>query len=67
MDDCKVTPENATGVLYFCQEVSLAEKCCKVLEASVIPDNVFAVLEQAIEFHEKDLETRCWCIVSRNT
>ena len=69
-DDCKITPENAIGVLYLAKKYlisSLAEKCCKVLEASIAPDNVFTVLEQAIQFDEKDLETKCWRIVSRKT
>ena len=69
-DDCKVTAENATSVMYLAKKYlisSLTEKCCKVLEASIMPDNVFAVLEQAIQFDEKDLETKCWEIVSKNT
>ena len=69
-DDCKVTPENAIGVLYLAKKYlisSLTEKCCKALEASIVPDNVFVVLEQAIQFDEKDLEAKCLCIVSRKT
>ena len=69
-EDCEITPENAIGVMYLAKKYlisSLAEKCCKVLEASIAPDNVFAVLEQAIQFDEKDLETKCWLIVSRKT
>ena len=69
-DDCKITAENAIAVLYLAKKYlisSLAEKCCKVLEASIAPDNVFAVLEQAIQFDEKDLEIKCWLIVSEKT
>ena len=69
-DDCKITPENAIGIMYFANKYlisSLAEKCSKFLEASIAPHNVFAVLEQAIQFDENDLEEKCWDIVSRNT
>ena len=69
-DDCKITAENAIGVMYLAKKYlisSLAEKCCKVLKASIKSDNVFAVLEQAAQFHESDLEAKCWDIVSRNT
>ena len=69
-DDCKITAENAIGVMYLAKKYlvsSLAEKCCKVLEASITPDNVFAVLEQAIQFDENDLGTKCWDIVSKRT
>ena len=69
-DDCKITAENAIGVLYLAKKYlisSLAEKCCKVLEASIAPETVFAVLEQAMQFDEKDLEIKCWLIVSEKT
>ena len=46
---------------------SLAEKCCEILEASIKPQNVFAVLEQAVHFDEKELEEKSWDIVSRKT
>ena len=69
-DDCKITTENAIGVLYLAKKYlisSLAEKCCKILEASIKPENVFAVLEQAIQFDEKELEEKSWDIISKNT
>ena len=69
-DDCKITAKNAIGVMYLAKKYlisSSAEKCCKVLEESITSDNVFVVLEQAIQFDEKDLETKCWDIVSKNT
>ena len=69
-DDCKITAENAIGVLYFAKKYlisSLAEKCCEILEASIKPENVFAVLEQAIQFDEKELEGKSWNIVWRKT
>jgi hypothetical protein len=45
----------------------LAEKCCEILEASIKPDNAFAVLKQAVQFDEKELEEKCWNIVSEKT
>ena len=69
-DDCKITAENAIGVIYLAKKyliLSLAEKCCKVIEESIKPDNVFMVLEQAIQFDEKKLEAKCWDIVSKET
>ena len=69
-DECQITAENALAVLYLAKKYlisSLAEKCCDVLETSVTPDNVFVVLEQAIQFDEKDVQTKCWDIVSKST
>ena len=69
-DDCKITTENAIGVLYLAKKYlisSLAEKCCKILEPSIKPENVFAVLEQAIQFDEKELEEKSWDIVLTKT
>ena len=65
-DDCEITAENAIGVLYLAKKYlisSLAEKCCEMLEGSIKPDNVFAVLEQAVQFDEKELEAKCWEVV----
>ena len=69
-DECKITAENAIGVLYLAKKYlipSLAEKCSKVLEENVKPVNVFTALEQAIKFDEKKLEEKCWGIVSTTT
>ena len=69
-DDCKITAENSIRVLYLAKKyliLSLAEKCCEILDASIKPDNVFVVLEQAIQFDEKDLEEKSWDIVSKKT
>ena len=69
-DDCKITAENAIGILYLAKKYlisSLAEKCCQILEASIKPENVFAVVEQAIQFDEKELEEKSWDIVSKKT
>ena len=69
-DDCKISAENAIGVMYLAKKYlisSLTEKCCSVLEASIKPGNVFTVLEQAMQFDEKKLEEKCWDIVSKET
>ena len=69
-DDCKITAENAIRVLYLAKKYlisSLAEKCCEILETSIKPENVFAVVEQAIQFDEKELEKKSWDIVSKKT
>ena len=69
-DDCKITAENAIGVLYLARKYlisSLAEKCCEILEASIKSENVFVVLEQAMQFDEKELEDMSWAIVSTKT
>ena len=69
-DDCNITAEYAIRVLYLAKKYlisSLAEKCCEILEASIKPENVFVVLEQAIQFDEKELEEKSWDIVSKKT
>ena len=69
-DDCKITAENAIGVLYLAKKYlisCLAKKCCDILKASIKPENVFAVLEQAIQFDEKELEEKSWNIVLKET
>ena len=69
-DACKITAENAIVVMYLAKKYlvsSLAEKCCEILEASIKPDNAFAVLKQAVQFDEKELEVKCWNIVSEKT
>ena len=70
IDDCKITAENAIAVLYLAKKYlisSLAEKCCEILEASIKPENVFVVLEQAVQFDEKELEEKSWNIVAKRT
>ena len=69
-DECKITAENAIGVMYLAKKYlipSLAEKCSMVLEENIKPDNVFMVLEQAVQFDGKNLEEKCWDIVSTKT
>ena len=69
-DDCKISAENAIGVMHLAKKYlisSLTEKCCRVLEKSIKPENVVAVLNQAMQFHEKKFEPKCWDIILENT
>ena len=69
-DDCKITAENAFGVMYLAKKYlvwHLAAKCCKVLEANIKPDNVFSVLEEAVQCDEKELEAKCQFYISEKT
>ena len=69
-DDCTTTADNALGVLYLAKKYlvsSLAGKCCETLVASIRPENVFVLLEQARGFDAKRLEEKCWDIVLQNT
>ena len=66
----KIKLQSGIAVLYLAKKYlisSLAEKCCQILEASIKPENVFAVLEQAIQFDEKELEGKSWDIDSKKT
>ena len=69
-DECKITAENGVQILYLAKKYlvsSLAKKCCEVLKTSVKPENVFVLLEQAMQFDEKELEEKCWRIISEKT
>ena len=69
-DDSEIRAENAIGVMYLAKKYliwSLAEKCCSVLDKNIKPDNVVAVLDQAMQFHEKKFEPKCWDIIFENT
>ena len=69
-DDCEITPENAIGVMYLAKKyfiLTLAEKCCQAVQASIKPENVFLALKQAVQFKEGELESKCWDVVSRST
>ena len=69
-DDCEITPENVIRVMYLAKKyfiLTLAEKCSQVLQASIKPENVFLVLKQAVQFEERELESKCWDFVSRRT
>ena len=69
-DDCKITAENAFGVMYLARKYliwPLAERCCEFLKASIKPDNAFAVMEQAVKFKEKEVKVKCQILISEKT
>ena len=62
-DECTIKPEIAVRVMYLAKKyiiLTLTEKCVKVLQDSMKPENVITVLEQTIHFDEKELEKKCW-------
>ena len=69
-EDCKMTAEVAIKVMYLAKKYivpSLTEKCVKVFQESLEPDNAVTVLEQAMHFDEKKLEKKCWKVVESQT
>ena len=65
-DDCNLTADNAVFLLYLAKKYivpSLAEKCIEFLEANLAAENVFVVLQQALQFDEKKLEKKCWHMI----
>ena len=69
-DECKLTPDNAMFVLYLAKKYivpALAQKCIKFLEANLVVENAVAILQQAIQFDEKKLETKCWDLIELKT
>ncbi|XP_028391939.1 BTB/POZ domain-containing protein 6-like [Dendronephthya gigantea] len=70
VDDCVITAQNATGLLYLAKKyfiLALVEKCCKFLEANIDQNNVFEVLKLAQKIERRDLEVKCWHFVSVRT
>ena len=69
-DDYNLTAGNAVFVLYLAKKYivpSLAEKCIEFLEANLAAENVFVVLQQALQFDEKKLEKNCWDMIDLKT
>ena len=69
-DECTITPEIAVRVMYLAKKyiiLTLTEKCVKVLQDNMKPENVITVLEQAIHFDEKELEKKCWEMIDNKT
>ena len=65
-----MTADNAVFVLYLAKKYivpSLAEKCIEFLEANLAAENVFIVLQQALQFDEKKLEKKCWDSIDLKT
>ena len=69
-DNCNLTADNAVFVLYLAKKYivpSLAEKFIEFLEANLAAENVFVVLQQALQFDEKKLEKKCWDMIDLKT
>ena len=69
-DECNLTTDNAAFVLYLAKKYivpSLVEKCVEFLETHLAADNVFVVLEQALQFDEEKLEKKCWDMIDMET
>ena len=69
-DECNLTADNAVFVLYLAKKYivpSLAEKCVEFLETHLATENVFVVLEQALQFDEEKLEKKCWDMIDMET
>ena len=68
--DCNLTADNAVFVLYLAKKYivpSLAEKCVEFLETNLAAENVFVVLEQALQFDEEKLVKKCWDMIVMET
>ena len=69
-DECNLTADNAMFVLYLSKKYivpALAEKCIKFLEANLVVESAVTIVQQAIQFDEKILETKCWDFIDLNT
>ena len=69
-DECNLTADNAAFVLYLAKKYivsSLADKCIEFLIGNLVTENVFIVLQQALQFDEKELESKCWELIDLNT
>ena len=65
-DECNLTTDNVVSVMYLSKKYivpSLTEYVKAQLVRDMDPGNVLDILEQAIQFEEKDLETKCWQVI----
>ena len=65
-DECYLTTDNVISVMYLSKKYivpSLTEYVKAQLVRDMEPENVLSILEQAIHFEEKDLETKCWQVI----
>ncbi|XP_028391941.1 BTB/POZ domain-containing protein 3-like [Dendronephthya gigantea] len=61
-DDCVITGQNATGLLYLADKYeipALSEQCWKFLEENIDQNNVFEVLTLAQSFKRDNLKEKC--------
>ena len=69
-DECNLTADNTMFMLYLAKKyivTSLADRCVEFLMDILAVENAFVLLEQAIEFDEKELEAKCWELVDLKT
>ena len=69
-DEVNLSGGNVMQVLYLAKKYlipSLAKKCTEYLQEHLAALNVFAVLQQAQKFEDKDLEERCWEVIEAQT
>ena len=65
-DECNLTTDNVIPVMYLSKKYivpSLTEYVKVKLVRDSNAGNVLGILEQAIHFEEKDLETKCWKVI----
>ena len=69
-DDCNLTADNAVFMLYLGKKYivpALTQKCIEFFEANLVVENAVAILQQAIQFDEKNLEKKCWGLIDLKT
>ena len=69
-DECNLTADNAMFIWYSAKKYivpSLAQRCTEFLESNLVVENVVTILQQAIQFDEKKLETKCWELIDSKT
>ncbi|XP_060571389.1 BTB/POZ domain-containing protein 6-like [Ruditapes philippinarum] len=68
-EECCVDENNVMALLYCSKKYELERlkgACRKFLNTNMSCENVFTILQHAIEFHEDDLENRCLKFVMQN-
>ena len=69
-DECNLTPDNAVFVFYLAKKYIvpfLAQKCIEFLETNLAVENVSTILQQALQFDEKNLENKCLELIDSKT
>ena len=65
-DECHLTTDNVIPVMYLSKKY-IVRSLTEYVKAKLVRDsnegNVLDILEQAIHFEEKDLETKCWKVI----
>ena len=69
-DEANLTPDNVIQLMYLAKKYmvpSLADKCSAYLQGNLSATNVFAVLQDAQKYEEKDLLAHCWKVIEKET